>query len=90
MSPRAFHRNFRERRGLGKVVPAPHPFDSSLGVDHPLLPGIEGVALTAYFYPQRGLGGAGLEGVSTGASHCGVKKLGMDFWFHDVVLMNLC
>ncbi len=89
MSPQPFRRIFRDRSGLLQVVPTPHPFDASLGVDHPLLTGIEGVALTAHFYSQRGLGCAGLEGVATGAGHCGVKKLGMDFWFHNVLLLNL-
>ena len=65
MSPQPFRRIFPDRSGLLQVVPTPHPFDTSLGVDHPLLAGIEGVAVTAYLYPQRGLGGAGLESVST-------------------------
>ncbi len=89
MSPRPFRWIFREQGGLGQVVPAPHSFDASLGIDHSLLTGIEGVALTAYLYPQRGLGGAGLEDVATGTGHCRVKKLRMDFWFHDVMLLNL-
>ena len=89
MLPAVSGRTFLELRRLLQVVPAPHSFDASLGVDHPLLTGIKRVALTAYLYPQRGLGGAGLEDVSTGAGHCGVKKLGMDFWFHDVMLLNL-
>ena len=52
MPPALSGLTFLKLRGLVQVVPTAHPFNASLGVDHPLLTGIEGVALTAYLYPH--------------------------------------
>ena len=68
---------------LLEVVAPPHPLIAALGVHHPLLPGVERMALAAQFDSEPGLGSASLEDVAAGTSYCALVKIWMDFCFHN-------
>jgi len=55
---------------LSQIVAALHALDAALGVNNPLLTGVEGVAFAAHLYTESGPGGSGVKHVATGASHC--------------------
>mgnify|MGYP003310314482 CR=1 FL=1 len=56
--------------------------DTSTGINQLLLAGIEGMAVAADFHADIGLGGTGLELVTTSALDGGHLIVGMDTLFH--------
>ena len=73
----------RDEPESAETVTALHPFDTTLGVNHPLFAGVEGVAFATQLHPHSGFGGSGVEHVTAGAGHDRVIKLGVDVCFHD-------
>ncbi len=70
---------------LTEAVATLHPFNTALGVHHPLFAGIEGVALTAHLNTNCWPGSAGLKHVPARAGNRGVVKIRVDFFFHLLV-----
>ena len=70
------------RPGLAKAVASLHALDAALGVNHPLLTSVEGVAFAAHLNTNRWPRAASLEHVATGAGHRGVIKIRVNFFFH--------
>src|ERR1035437_7573685 len=61
-------------------------FDATGGVDEFLFAGVEGVVDAADFDFDVLEGGAGFEGVAAGAAYFGEVVLGVDFFFHGILL----
>ena len=58
--------------------------DTSAGVHHLLLAGVEGVTLGANFYADVLLGGAGLDHIAAGAPDGGLLIVGVEAFLHFI------
>lgn len=65
-----------------ETVTALHPFDTTLGVNHPLFSSVEGVTLTTHLDTDCWPSSAGLKHVTAGTRNRGVVKIRVNFFFH--------
>lgn len=81
---RLFGRRVRQS-GLLQVESPAQSLYAALGIYNALLPRVKGVAFAADLHAHGGLGRAGVENVTAGASYHRVDEFGMNISFHDLL-----
>ena len=72
----------RDEPKSAETVTALHPFDTTLGVNHPLFSSVEGVTLTTHLDADGWPSSAGLKHVTAGTRNRGIIKIRVNFVFH--------